>query len=345
MNRPGRAWRYLHRRARCGGALIVALWIIVTLSLLVGTLAFEMRIEAGITSHYRKRARATWLARAGVEHARMLILRSRRVDPTAPDSLDEDPLYLHAMLLSRGMGVYGAVFPLGDGVFRLDIVPEGSRRNVNRLQPIEWRELLRQAQVPEDQWEELIDCIGDWIDLDDNVKLNGAESDDPFYRARGYRVKNGPIDTIDEMLLIKGVTEEILFGGPGPDPDSPPILGIARSLTTWGDGRINANNAPLEVLLTIPGIAEWEANAIIEGRVGLDGVEGTRDDGYGSVDELLSRTGVNPGLRGYFTVRDNRFVRAISIGEVQGVRSGIWAVFQVDGGRVHTVFWREEPMP
>ncbi len=330
--------------ARQGGALIVALWVIVTLSLLVGTLAFEMRMEANITSHYRKRAKAAWLARAGADYARMVILRSRRLDPTMADLLEDDPLYMHAMLLSRGMGIYDAEQPLGDGVFRVSIIPEGARRNVNRLQPAEWRELLRQAQVPEDLWDELIDCIGDWIDADDNTKLHGAESDDPFYGDRGYRVKNGPIDTIDEMLLIKGVTEEILFGGPGPTPDSPPILGIARWLTTWGDGRINANTAPREVLLTIPGIAEWEADAIIEGRVGLDGVSGTRDDGYESVDELLARTGINPALRSHFSVRDIRFVRVIAIGEVQGVRSGVWAVYQVDGGRAHVVFWREEPV-
>jgi general secretion pathway protein K len=335
----------LRGSARRGAALIVALWVIVVLSMLVGTLAFEMRIEAGITSHYRKRARATWLARAGVEYARMLLLKSRRFDTTLDESFDEDPIYLYPRLLARGMGVYRLEQHLGDGVFRIDIIPEGSRRNVNRLQPIEWRELLRQAQVPEDLWEELIDCVGDWMDADDNAKPNGAESDDRFYRDRGYRVKNAPIDTIDEMLLIKGFTEEILFGGPGPDPESPPMLGIAQWLTTWGDGRINANNAPWEVLMTIPGIAEWEADAIIEGRVGPDGVEGTRDDGYASVDELLARTGINPALRGYFTVSDIRYVRVISIGEVQGVRAGIWAVFRMDAGEIYPVFWREEALP
>lgn len=331
------------RGCRRGGALIVALWVVVILSMLVGTLAFEMRIEAGITSQYRKRVKAAALARAGAEYARMLLLKSRRVDPTAEESFDEDPVYLNSMLLSRGVAVTGLEHEMGDGKFRLDILPEGSRRNVNRLQPAEWRELLRQAQVPEDLWEELIACAGDWIDADDNTKPNGAESDDAFYRERGYRVKNGPIDTIDELLLVKGFSEPILFGGVGPDGE--PMLGIAQWLTTWGDGRINANTAPFEVLMSIPGIAEWEADAIIEGRAGLDGVAGTRDDGYSSVDEMLARTGINPALRAYFSVRDVRFVRVTSRGEVQGVRYGVWAVFQVEGGRVHTIFWREEVMP
>ena len=33
-------------------------------------------------------------------------------------------------------------------------------------------------------------------------RLNGAESDDPYYK-RGYPVKNTPIDSINELLLIK----------------------------------------------------------------------------------------------------------------------------------------------
>ena len=331
--------------ARRGSALIVALWVIVILTMLVGTLGFEMRIEAGITSHYRKRAKAYALARAGAEWARMLLLSSRKVDTTVDESMDEDPLVLNPMLLSRGVGIHGAEQPMGDGKFRVDIIPEGSRRNVNRLQTAEWRELLRMAQVPEDWWDELIDCVGDWIDTDDNKKLNGAESDDPWYEERGYKVKNAQVDTIDELLMVKGFDETILFGGPGPDPDSEPILGIAQFLTTWGDGRVNANNASYEVLMTIPGIAEWEADDIIAGRVGLDGIEGTRDDGYESVDEMIARTGLNPSLRSNFSVRDLRYVRVVSVGEVQGVRSGIWAVYQVEGGRVMTVFWREEAMP
>lgn len=330
---------------RRGSALIVALWTILILTLLVGTLGFEMRIEAAIASHYRKRFKAYALSKAGVEWARMMVLDSRRVDTSASDLRDEDPLFMVPMLLSRGVSVQGAEVPIGDGLFRVDIVPEGARRNVNLLQPIEWMELFRQAMVPEDLWEELIACVGDWIDADDLTKPNGAESDDPYYVDLGYRVKNGPIDTIDEMLLIKGFTEAILFGGPAEDPEADPMPGIAQWLTTWGDGRINANTAPFEVLMTVPGISEWEAEDILAGRDGFDGIPDTRDDGYESVDDMILRTGINPALRSYFSVRDLRFVRVISVGEIQGVRSGIWAVFRVDGGRAMPVFWREESMP
>jgi hypothetical protein len=50
---------------RRGAALVVALWTVLILSLLIGGLAYEMHIEAGITSYARKRLKAQVAARGG----------------------------------------------------------------------------------------------------------------------------------------------------------------------------------------------------------------------------------------------------------------------------------------
>ena len=59
-----------------GAALIVALWTVPNLSLLIGGLAYEMHVEAGITSHARKRMKAQVAARGGVEYAKFLLAKS-----------------------------------------------------------------------------------------------------------------------------------------------------------------------------------------------------------------------------------------------------------------------------
>ena len=53
---------------------------------------------------------------------------------------------------------------------------------------------------------------------------------------------------------------------------------------------------------------------------------------------------MTPQISRWLTVRDTMFVRLVSIGEVQGVRSGIWAVLQVSDKAIVPIFWREEPM-
>ena len=64
------------RQPQRGSALIVALWVVLVLSLLIGGMAYEMHIEAGITSYARKRLKAQVAARGGVEYAKFLLSKS-----------------------------------------------------------------------------------------------------------------------------------------------------------------------------------------------------------------------------------------------------------------------------
>ncbi|MDD4736136.1 MAG: type II secretion system protein GspK [Kiritimatiellae bacterium] len=328
-----------------GSALIVALWVLLLLSLLIGGFAFEMHIEAGITSHQRKKLHAQYLSRGGVEYARMLLVRSAKAsEDDVASSEENESLVDNALRLSRGVTVSGMSIPLGRGRILLDVVPEEGRRNVNKLTDEEWEELLDQAGVPEDDWGELIDCFTDWVDEGDEHQLNGAESDDAFYEDAGYECKNAPLDTVDELLLIKGFTREVVYGERATEENPAPMTGIARHLTTWGDGRINVNTASREVLMTLPGMDEWVVDEIIDGRVGDDGEAGTRDDGWESVDAVLAEAGLSPELRDKITVKDKQYVRVVSRGEVGNVRAGIWCIMEMTGDTPKPVFWREEFM-
>ncbi len=330
-----------------GSALIVALWVLITLSLLVGAFAFDMRIEAGITSYYRKRLKAQYLARAGVEYAKLLLDKSYTAKKEAPDEGEDEEVYLQALHLQRGIGVSGFTRQLGQvGQFTLDIQPEQGRRNVNMLTDEDWDEILDQGNVPQDQWPALVDCFTDWIDPGDEQHLNGAESDDAFYKERGYECKNAPLDTVDELLLVKGFTPAIVYGGPAEKEGEDPYLGIAQWLTTWGDGKVNVNTASREVLLTVPGLEDYDVDDIIAGRSGIDKELGTKDDGYDTVDEVLAKLGINDAsVAGRLTTEGRVWVRVVSKGEVQGAKSGIWAVLQVDKNGVTPLYWREEDMP
>ena len=326
-----------------GSALILALWILLTLALLIGGFAFEMHVEAGLTSYARKRFRADYLAQSGVEWAQALLARSREIkeDDELTGNETTDALRVPALNLKNGNAVTGFRLELGDGAVTVDIQPETGRRNVNTLSDEDWEELLDQAGVPQEQWSELIDCFGDWTDDNDFSRLNGAESDDPFYRERGYEVKNAPLDTVDELRLIKGFSEAVLFGGPGARENDPPLRGIAQWLTTWDDGKVNLNTASREVLFTL-GLDEMTVDRVLEKRLGEDGEAGTEDDGLKEGD--LAALGLD-GLKNV-TLGETRFVRVVSVGESAGVRGGIWAVLYVgDADAVRAVYWREEPLP
>ncbi len=59
---------------------------------------------------------------------------------------------------------------------------------------------------------DIADSILDWLDPDDTARTNGAEREYYFGLNPPRVPKNGPIETVEELLLIKGVTPQLLFG-------------------------------------------------------------------------------------------------------------------------------------
>ena len=97
--------------------------------------------------------------------------------------------------------------------------------------------------------EELVAAIMDWIDEDDDytdyIGAEGAESD--YYEASEipYPAKNGQMDSIEELLLIRGFTPGVYFGDPEKEQ-----LPLTEYLTVHGNptGAINLNTAHPYVL-------------------------------------------------------------------------------------------------
>ena len=319
-----------------GSALVVVLWIIMILALIVSAFSFEMQLEARIISAQRKRFKADQLALAGIEMAKAM-LAFKPAPGADKDTVYEDPYLNEAAKIAKGVPVnYSEEF--GDGTVQLRIKYEEDRRNINILTHDEWKLLFEQAGIPNTRWDEMLDCLDDWRDEGDLHLLNGAESDDPFYRKRGYECKNGNVDTVDELLLIKNWGPEILYGTPPDEKTDEPIIGIARHLTTWGDGKTDPNSASREVLNSLK-IPADVIDAILEMRLGPDGKEYTADDGIGEAD--LASLGQN-----MFTITP-QFVRVTAIGSVGDVSSQISCIFFFKLGEKLAVplFWLEGKNP
>lgn len=140
----------------------------------------------------------------------------------------------------------------GDVALKVDVNELGGRLQVNALgdgakeayREIWLRLLLsgRFAVAGKDEAEDLLDALADWIDRDDDERHGGAE--EPYYRARtpAYSCRNGPFATVEELLLVKGMTPKLLYGDKGHE-------GLAKYITVMGEnGAVNLNTAPLPVV-------------------------------------------------------------------------------------------------
>ena len=321
-----------------GSALIIVLWVIALLSVLIGGFAYEMHVEAKIVSYVRKKLKSEYLAKAGIEYAQALLSHSSEIKGKGDtDEMKGKYWYSAAKRLRQGYAVMGLTETLGEGSFTLDILPEPGLRNINALKDDDWERIFKISGVPEELWPELIDCFNYWRDPDDQPNLDGAESDDyymrlnPPYKARGHTGKStvgsnptvttgsaslsggavqprssttptgmlANLDTVEELLLIKGFSHAILYGGyvEEGNTNSPMITGIADLLTAIPETgeQVNINAAPKRVLMTLPGIDDILADAIIAerergGREGLTGgAEMSEDYFFTDVNNLFGR--------------------------------------------------------
>ena len=332
-------------------ALVLVLWVIAILSMLVLSFAFDAHLEAKMTSFYRKRRKAEYLANSGMVIANMLLDKQTTVkgNETAEDT-EDDRWYEAAKRLSEGAPVVNLVEPLGDGEIVLTIEPEPGRRNINVLHDSDWERVLEVGGIPEELWPELIDSFNDWIDKDNTARQDGAESEDYYATLEEpYEAKNGPVDTVQEVLLVKGFSEAILSGGVlNPDEEDEEarivVSGIVDMLTTYGDGKVNVNAAGLRVLMTLPGVDDLVANAIVEEREGWLSPEGaTEDSSFESVSDFMSRIpDMELAVRDQITTQSSYF-RVTSVGKVGRVTRRIWAIVYHSGKEVRALRWREEP--
>ena len=125
---------------------------------------------------------------------------------------------------------------------RFGVIDEGGKLNVNSLIALDpTGELLYNVlmKLP-GMLAEVADAIVDWVDADDDARASGAESAYYSSLSTPYKAKNGPLNSLDELLLVKGVTPYLLYGGDtnrnGVQDDGEPdaTRGLADYLTVYG---------------------------------------------------------------------------------------------------------------
>jgi len=128
------------------------------------------------------------------------------------------------------------------------------------------------------------------------AQAEGAENGYYQTRAVPFRCKNAPLETLNETLRIRGFSTLDYYGEdadhdgqldsfeddglahyPPDDGDGRLDLGLVDLLTCYGDGRINLNTSPIEVLETLP-LSDGAAEQIVAFRSFDDGSFGLVED-------------------------------------------------------------------
>lgn len=347
-----------------GIAMIIVMVTIFVLAMLAGGFALSMKVETKLARNASSEAELEWIGRSGVELARWILgqencpydsLNQIWAGGAGSDCETNGPL----------AGISLKDHKLGNGKYSITITDLERKFNIN--QAINSPQLMEQVFIlmgaDAGEFPAVIGAIQDWVDTDDDPHIGGAESS--YYQGLNppYLAKNGPIDDLSELLLIKGVTPEMFHGGSptnfnqavfqrklGSTGRNTPVnytFGLTNVFTPLSSGKININTASEQVLQLIPGIDPNLTTEIIRMRAGPDGADGDGDDvPLRSVGELSGVVGQNTGLMGHLQqicdVRSKTFEVEV-VAEIGGYRRIFYAVLGRNSPKdiqVLSFFWR-----
>ncbi len=207
-----------------GVALVLVLWVITLLSVIAGNFAFNMRGEASIARNLLSSAQAQAQADGGVQHAWYELLKP----PTDQQRWRGDGV-AHELSL--------------DGVaLRVSILDESGKIDINSAPEPLLRGLFRSVGAYEATAEALAGCVQDWPDGGKLKRLHGAKQEEYTAAGKSYGPANGPFTTVDELLRVLGMTQDL-------------FQRLQPSVTVYSRlGGVNTVVAPRSVLLAIPGV-------------------------------------------------------------------------------------------
>ena len=164
------------------------------------------------------------------------------------------------------------------GKYELVIVDEDAKINVNLgaandiahirlaqeimalIGPVQYATIFEQKDGTGQFHDRIQTCqaLIDWADVDEQAfncdlqQLSAAQNagvEDAWYQLlrKPYRRKNAPYDSLNELHMVRGVSEDFWSTFIDPDPENPK----KRVITVWGQGQVNINTANAQTLLGV----------------------------------------------------------------------------------------------
>ncbi|HTD86496.1 MAG TPA: hypothetical protein VK850_07950 [Candidatus Binatia bacterium] len=335
-----------------GIALIIVLVVIVALGILAGGFAYTMRVETKLARNASFEVEMEWAARSGIEIAKYMLGQSMMGPQGQVDSLNQawaggvgntnDPL-----------ADFPEVIELGNVRVHKPKIEDNDRKfNINVADEFILRNALTLIGVDASESSTIIDSILDWRDPDDDPHNSGTESDTYEGFSPPYFAKNGAIDDLTELLLVRGVTPALYWGSGsaghaavlnrplGRSAFEEPIyvIGLKDLFTPLSSKAVNINTTSASVLQILsPLMDENVAHAIIQARTGPDGTDGTEDDmPFRSPQDIGRVPGVPPDVlqqaSRFFTVRSLIFNVTIEV-EAPAIKRTYTAVLRRNSPR------------
>jgi len=230
------------RFAQKGSVIVVTLWTVILLTILVTVIAGQIRLSSSAAFFHQEELGEWANVISAINQAEMELMLERM--PRPPESIDDlNEINRNPFFRFNGQELE-LHYPQAEGI-TVRIYDHGGKINLREIGRPRMRSLLEKklGEDADEQIDELIAAWGDWVDLNDNPGINGAENEYYENLETPFVQRNGKLETVEEILLIRGFDE--VFS----DVD----LDAAFTLYT-DDELINLNLATAEAMQLLPGL-------------------------------------------------------------------------------------------
>jgi len=229
---------------RKGMVLILVLSMVALFSAMVITFSADENLDIELAYNFRDSIQAQYIALAGVQAAKVILTQ----DNNDHDSLDEQWAEFPAYTTTASSYFGGAQLSgtITDEYSKFDLNSLALKDNYAEFRKAQFERLftLQNIDISKEEIDDLTNSIIDWIDTDNEVIMGGAEDDFYMTLEPQYHAKNTVMDSIEEILLVKGMKREYFFGTENYE-------GIRKYITVGTGGKININTASELVLKSI----------------------------------------------------------------------------------------------
>lgn len=229
-----------HASDRRGVAMVAALWLVVGIAVVALTFSIDAkeRRTLGLNAAERGQGHAAALgALASVQASLDVALRSNAQN-------------VQALAGTRAGDPWMFADSLFSGTFYVDSIPVdaqvrdlGTQLNINLADVAQLKAFFAYTLGDYARADQLSATIVDWRDIDDTPQIGGEERDGYIKKGLLAVPNNANFRRVEELMMVEGMTPAI-------------YARVVNDLTTFGNGQINVNTAPVNVLRSIPGITD-----------------------------------------------------------------------------------------
>jgi len=268
-------------RGRRGSILLMVLVLIIVVSYVLTQFVERAQVEVQGEGYYVERSRLRLEAWSMLEVAVAVLADVKSVDNAlySPAQGWSDPLDYAQIELPEGLNV------------TYEFIDESAKMGINELDEGSLFLLFDEMEFDLDVSQTLTNSLLDWIDEDDEARIDGGESREYSTTEMEMRPANQALRSLDELSSILGFKDHFFDENGFPNER---FEQLSEMLTHHPVEQMNVNAASPIALQSLAGLNEIQVETLQEYLAGFDGIYGTEDDNYfaagGEIADVIGET-------------------------------------------------------